>query len=176
MDTNQNQPCDKQITSDSLEAQMQGLILVSSASIATSSTTVAITSKGKSKKNKNPIIGTHKLVNEFNRETIKLKRAERLEQHRQALQRSSQHDQSTPLASLSGHYTTIVCEPGFFVVQKIRPNNAFVNVAGLLISCVAITYFLVNFASKLNLTTIFQVMDFLEEDIMEEKELPKLKD
>jgi len=81
MDTNQNQPCDKQITSDSLEAQMQGLSLVSSASIATSATTVPITSKRKPKKN---IIFTHQWVNEYNRQTRILKR-EQLEQNRRAL-------------------------------------------------------------------------------------------
>jgi len=35
---------------------------------------------------------------------------------------------------------------------------------------------LINFISRFDIDTIFRVMDFLEEDIMAEKELPKLKD
>ena len=79
MDRNQNQPCDKQLTSDLLAIEMQRLSLVRVATNPDSVTST--TSKRKPKKN---IIFTHQWVNEYNRQTRILKR-EQLKQNRRAL-------------------------------------------------------------------------------------------
>ena len=74
------------------------------------------------------------------------------------------------------HIGTVLCKSETFVGAERIPNNEIVGLAGLVVSSFLVGYFLINFISRFDIDTIFRVMDFLEEDIMAEKELPKLKD
>ena len=72
------------------------------------------------------------------------------------------------------HICTVLCKSETFVGAERIPNNEIVGLAGLVVSSFLVGYFLINFISRFDIDTIFRVMDFLEEDIMAEKELPKL--
>ena len=72
------------------------------------------------------------------------------------------------------HTGTVLCKSETFVKAERIPNNEIVGLAGLVVSSFLVGYFLINFISRFDIDTIFRVMDFLEEDIMAEKELPKL--